>query len=98
MSYKRNTSDSRESPALVVAERLTSLGADLRAVDPLVADAGVDVRLPLVQLTPEEVAAADAVVVLTDHDRIDLDVVARHAGYVLDTRHALPPADNVEYL
>src|SRR4051812_36714129 len=33
LAYKRNTSDSRESPSLVVAERLVSLGAKVRAVD-----------------------------------------------------------------
>jgi UDP-N-acetyl-D-glucosamine dehydrogenase len=36
-------------------------------------------------------------VLLVDHDETDLDLVARHARYVLDTRHALT-GDNVEYL
>ena len=40
---------------------------------------------------------ADAVVLLVDHDLFDLELVARHAGYVLDTRHALTGA-NVEHL
>ena len=36
LSYKPNTSDARESPALVVADRLITLGAQVKAVDPYV--------------------------------------------------------------
>jgi UDP-N-acetyl-D-glucosamine dehydrogenase len=35
--------------------------------------------------TPEEAAAADAVVLVTDHDRFDLDSIVAAAPYVLDT-------------
>jgi UDP-N-acetyl-D-glucosamine dehydrogenase len=51
-----------------------------------------------VDLTEEELAGADAVVLLTDHDAFDLDAVRTHAGYVLDTRRRLSPAETVEYL
>jgi UDP-N-acetyl-D-glucosamine dehydrogenase len=96
LAYKANTSDARESPAIVVAERLLELGADVRAVDPHVHEVR-DPRISLVDLTPEEVAAADAVVLLTDHDAIDLELVLEHARYVLDTRYRLR-GDNVERL
>jgi UDP-N-acetyl-D-glucosamine dehydrogenase len=43
------------------------------------------------------VADADAVVLLVDHDAFDLDLVARAAPFVLDTRHALS-GPNVEHL
>ncbi|MDP9387001.1 MAG: nucleotide sugar dehydrogenase [Actinomycetota bacterium] len=98
LAYKRNTSDARESPAVVVAERLLGLGAHVRAADPYVMEGRVDRRVLRVDLTPEEVAAADAVVVLTDHDRFDFDAVATSARYVLDTRRRLPPGPNVERL
>jgi UDP-N-acetyl-D-glucosamine dehydrogenase len=42
-------------------------------------------------------ATADAVVVLVDHDAFDLDAVATHASYVLDTRHRLA-GERVEHL
>src|SRR5438552_5464452 len=38
LAYKRNTSDARESPALVVADRLLALGAEVRAADAHVAN------------------------------------------------------------
>ena len=44
-----------------------------------------------------EVAAADAVVLLTDHDTFDLDMVAAAGTLVLDTRHRMSGA-NVEHL
>ncbi|MGH9153586.1 MAG: nucleotide sugar dehydrogenase [Acidimicrobiales bacterium] len=97
LAYKKNSSDDRESPATVLAERLLSLGAEVRAADPHVVEGHVDARVARVELCAEEVGPADAVVLLTDHDAFDYDVVAA-AGYVLDTRHRLPPAANVEHL
>jgi UDP-N-acetyl-D-glucosamine dehydrogenase len=98
LAYKRNTGDARESPARRVTELLLTLGADVRAVDPLVVEAHVDSRVGRVELTAEEVAAADAVLVLTDHDSFDLDIVTQHARYVLDCRNVLAPAESVEVL
>ncbi len=86
LSYKHNTSDARESPALRVADQLLLLGADVRAADPHVWERAVDPRIARVELVPEELTAADAVVVLTDHDAFDFDLVAAHGQYVLDTR------------
>ena len=89
LSYKPNTSDARESPAGVVAERLLALGADVRACDPHVKGSYVDRRVERVELTAEELKAADAVVLLTDHDDFDYSLITDHAGYVLDTRRRL---------
>ena len=56
----------------------------------------VDRRISLVDVTDDELQAADAVVVLTDHDAFDYEALAR-ARYVLDTRNRLK-GDNVERL
>jgi UDP-N-acetyl-D-glucosamine dehydrogenase len=98
LAYKRNTSDDRESPAVVVADRLVALGASVRAADPHVTNGHSDSRVVRVNCTPEELAAADIVVLLTDHDQFDYDEVARHAHLVLDTRRRVPAAANVERL
>jgi len=42
-----------------------------------------------VALTPEYVAAQDAVIIVTDHDNVDYGMVAKHAKLVVDTRNAL---------
>ena len=98
LAYKRNTSDGRESPAVVVAERLVGLGADVRAADPHVVEEHMDSSVRRVQATREEIAAADVVVLLTDHDAFDYEMISDAAKVVLDTRHRLPAGDAVEYL
>jgi UDP-N-acetyl-D-glucosamine dehydrogenase len=74
---------------MVVAERLLALGAHVTAADSHVLAEQVDARIDLVDLTREEIAAADAVVLLVDHDSLDLRMVEDSARYVLDTRNRL---------
>jgi UDP-N-acetyl-D-glucosamine dehydrogenase len=97
VSYKRNTADARESPAVEIAQLLRELGADVVAVDPHLPQRWVDPFLPRADLTASELATADAVILVTDHDAFDYDTVLRHARYVLDTRHRLT-GPRVEHL
>ncbi len=100
LAYKPNTSDLRESPALRVMQRLSSLGAELRYVDDHVTEADVVSRgghVVQAELNADELAEADAVVLLTDHDDVDYNLVTAHARYVLDTRHRCR-GEVVEYL
>ncbi|MET9222766.1 nucleotide sugar dehydrogenase [Streptomyces sp. NPDC003300] len=87
LAYKRDSGDLRESPALAIAAGLTALGARVRAVEPYADPARLPADLLCVELTEEEAAAADVVVVATDHDVFDYTMVARAATYVFDTRN-----------
>ena len=51
----------------------------------------------LVECDPEVVEAADLVVVLTDHDAIDWELLGRYGDKVLDTRNrlAVPGVDRL---
>lgn len=90
LAYKKNTGDARESPARRVAALLLDMGAEVRAADPhVVEDASVDQRVVRVALTAEQVAAADAVVLLADHDAFDYDLIGSEARCLLDTRRRL---------
>ncbi|MDE3087629.1 MAG: nucleotide sugar dehydrogenase, partial [Acidobacteriota bacterium] len=71
------------------------LGAEVRVADPHVAPR--DVPCVPVPLSAGELAAADAVVLVTDHDAFDYELVRRCASYVLDTRNRMA-GDNVERL
>jgi UDP-N-acetyl-D-glucosamine dehydrogenase len=97
LAYKRNTSDVRESPTLAVADRLLTMGAEVRVADPHVVEDALDRRLTRVDLTEKEVDRADAVVVLVDHDAFDLRMVGRRASYVFDSRRCVS-GDQVEHL
>jgi UDP-N-acetyl-D-glucosamine dehydrogenase len=98
LAYKKNTGDARESPAIRIAELLVRLGAQVRAADPLVVEAAViGPAVVRVDATPEEIAAADIVVLLTEHDAFPGAEIVRHARYVLDCRRVLA-GPNVETL
>jgi UDP-N-acetyl-D-glucosamine dehydrogenase len=62
----------------------------VRYHDPFVSELkeeGVD--LVSVPLTRDTLAAADCVVIVTDHSGLDYPLIARHARAVVDTRNAL---------
>jgi nucleotide sugar dehydrogenase len=98
VAYKRNSGDVRESPVRGLCARLVALGADVRATDPFVAADAYPPAVRPVELTEAEVASADLVVVATDHDAFDWELIGRCARRVLDTRHRLPALPSVEYL
>ncbi|HEY2207626.1 MAG TPA: nucleotide sugar dehydrogenase [Pseudonocardia sp.] len=98
LAYKKNSGDARESPAIAVAHRLADLGASLRAVDPLIPADHVPGGVEIVECTEAEVAAADLVVVLTDHDVVDWALLDRYAEKVLDTRNKLRGSTTVDRL
>jgi len=95
LAYKRNTGDFREAPGTAIAQSLSALGAEIRIADPHIASDSTS--FPIVELTVDEILAADAVVVVTDHDDFDYELVRTHARYVFDTRNRLT-GSNVEHL
>ena len=97
-AYKRNTSDLRESPAEPLAQLLLANGADLRICEPHLGIAKIPVDAPTVEFTAEELAAADAVLVVTDHDVFDWKLVGESSKYVLDTRNVVSHGAHVETL
>ena len=97
LAYKKNSNDARETPATDVIRGLLDLGADVRAHDTHVGRYELDDAVVRIDLTADEVSAADAVVIVTDHDDIDYDLVAERADYVFDARHRMV-GPMVEYL
>jgi UDP-N-acetyl-D-glucosamine dehydrogenase len=100
LAYKKNVEDLRESPSLRLIALLTGRGAEVDYSDPHVA-AMPRVRnyrfdMASVALTPEALARYDAVLLATDHDAFDYDMIARHARLIVDTRGRWPePRPNV---
>lgn len=96
LAYKKNSSDARESPAVAVARLLTGLGAKVRAVDPHVTERPRSLgEVELVELSAHEVAEADLVLLLTDHDCFDYTLLDGSTTPVFDTRNKLPKNANV---
>jgi UDP-N-acetyl-D-glucosamine dehydrogenase len=91
VAYKRDIDDIRESPALDIIRLLRGQGARVTYSDPHVPrfrEDGQEFRS--VELTPGVVAAADCVMVVTDHTSVDYLMIKREAKLVVDTRNALP--------
>lgn len=95
VAYKRDVDDSRESPALDIIGLLQESGGRVSYSDPHIPS----VRLPEGELrseplTAERLAAADCVVIATDHSALDKQLIARHARLIIDTRNALKASEH----
>ena len=99
VAYKKDIDDMRESPALAIIDLLRKKGADVRFHDPYVPEVQFEDAHTLaggeplynVPLTVEEVAAADCVIIVTDHANVDYAMVTQQAKLIVDTRNALTP-------
>jgi UDP-N-acetyl-D-glucosamine dehydrogenase len=99
VAYKPNISDMRESPALPLIELLRHKGASVSYADPYVPVLDVaGERLTAIEVSPENVAAADCVLVVTAHSAVDHAELARHARLLFDTRNAVPAGPGVHRL
>jgi UDP-N-acetyl-D-glucosamine dehydrogenase len=94
ISYKRDIDDMRESPALDVMGLLQARGARVSYTDPYVPQ--LDGRhwsggqtLTSVALTPETLAAADCVAIVTDHRVFDYEMIVRCSDLIVDSRNAI---------
>jgi UDP-N-acetyl-D-glucosamine dehydrogenase len=88
VSYKPNMGDTRESPAVKILDLLVSSGARVVYHDPHVPYLA-DRKLSSVELSPHELEQSDCVVIVTDHDAVDLGFVTDHASRVVDLRNAV---------
>ncbi|MFP4056837.1 MAG: UDP binding domain-containing protein, partial [Candidatus Brocadiia bacterium] len=88
VAYKRDVADIREAPALDIIKHLVQRGAQVQYADPHVPEVRYDaLRLQALEATPERLAEADCVVVVTDHSDFDYQALVDHARLVVDTRN-----------
>ena len=91
VAYKKNVDDMRESPSLVLMEKLRKLGAEVYFSDPHIPVFPVDLRghsfdLKSVDLTAENLASYDCVLLATDHDEFDYPLIKQNAKLIIDCR------------
>jgi UDP-N-acetyl-D-glucosamine dehydrogenase len=88
VAYKRDIDDARESPALDVIRLLEERGADVSFHDPYISSIRENGHVRIgVALSAEQLEAADAVVIVTDHRNVDYQFVVDHSSLVIDTRN-----------
>ena len=89
VAYKRDVSDTRESPALDIIKLLLARGAIVTYSDPHVPELRYNgLAFTTMELTAETLAAADCVVIVAHHTAFDYQAVVDHARLVVDTRNA----------
>ncbi|HHW87782.1 MAG TPA: UDP-N-acetyl-D-glucosamine dehydrogenase, partial [Chloroflexi bacterium] len=90
VAYKKNVSDLRESPALDIIHLLEEKGAHVAYHDPHVPAFAHD-GMEMVGVTDLDaaLAAADCVVIVTDHDAYDWKAVRQAVRLLVDTRHVV---------
>jgi nucleotide sugar dehydrogenase len=87
VTFKPGIDDLRESPSLMVLDRLARRGADVRYHDSFVPECEIDgERRPSLPLDRATVAEHDIVVLLTPHPGVDVHRLVRSAAMVFDTR------------
>ena len=100
IAYKRDVDDMRESPSVIIMEKLRDLGGHVDYSDPHIARFPIirDHRFDLdsVLLTQEVLASYDCAVLTTDHSLFDYDLIAAHSPLIVDSRGAYRhQADNI---
>ena len=90
IAYKKNVDDMRESPCVILMEKLRNLGADIAYSDPHIPVFPVirkySFNLTSVELTAENLSAFDCVLLATDHDKFDYGLIKENAKLIVDSR------------
>jgi UDP-N-acetyl-D-glucosamine dehydrogenase len=90
IAYKKNVDDMRESPSVEIMEMIEAKGGIVAYSDPHV-ETFPKMRqhhfdLSSESLTAENLASFDAVVLATDHERFDYELIGQHSQLLIDSR------------
>jgi UDP-N-acetyl-D-glucosamine dehydrogenase len=93
IAYKKNVEDMRESPSVRILKKLINKGAIVDYHDDLVQDMYLNVNkneakilIKSIKISADTVANYDVVLLLTDHDSVDYDMILKNAKLIVDTR------------
>ncbi|NWG72337.1 MAG: nucleotide sugar dehydrogenase [Parvularculaceae bacterium] len=95
LAYKKNVDDMRESPSLHLIHMLRKRGAEVDYYDPHIPEVPHNrdhpefAGLRSIAWTRESLAQYDAVLISTDHDDIDYQLLAETVPLIIDTRNAM---------
>lgn len=90
LAYKKNVSDTRESPSVEIIEELIKKGAAVSYTDtyvsvfPKMREHNLDMKS--VELTEGNIKSFDCVIIATDHDNFDYDALLKYAKIIVDPR------------
>ena len=90
LAYKPNVDDSRESPSAEIMDRLIGLNAEVSFSDPHLpsfpAMRNYEIEMKSTGITAENLEEFDAVIIATNHDAFDYELIRHHADLIIDAR------------
>lgn len=90
ISYKKDVSDTRESPALEILSELKELGAKISYHDPFIPKVDYEgIKLKSVPLAPTALKQQDLIILCTDHSTLPYAKIVASGTVIFDTRNAL---------
>ena len=99
IAYKKNVDDMRESPSVELIEMLQSKGSDVTYSDPFFPSFPKmrkhQLDLHSVELTAEKLNSFDVVILATDHDSFDYELISSHAQLIIDSRGRFIPSQKI---
>ena len=99
ITYKRNTDDLRESPSLFILNELIKIGYKVEYHDPFIPilpkTRKYNFSLKSIDLSSDLLKSFDLVLIATDHDAIDYDLIINSSKAVIDTRGKFSPSEKV---
>jgi UDP-N-acetyl-D-glucosamine dehydrogenase len=103
LAYKKNIDDARESPSYEIMALLQKKGANIDYSDPYLVTFPWTRKFKFtnnsVDITKENLNSYDAVILATDHDNFDLELIQRESLILVDTRGVCDKSlENVERL
>ncbi len=99
LSYKKNIDDLRESPSLEMIDILINKGANVSYCDPFFKNIPItrkhNIDIPKHELSKESLNKADLVLIATDHDSFDYELIKKESKLIVDTRGRVDQSNKV---
>lgn len=102
MAYKKNVDDMRESPSLVIFEKLRTSGAETAYYDPFINEIPKTREFPhlagirSIMWEPATLSQFDAAIIVTAHDAVNYTDLVNEVEIIVDSRNTLAGIEGKE--
>ena len=102
LSYKKNVDDTRESPSFKIIEQLLKANFIVKYYDPFFKkfpkQRNYKFNIKTIKFNKTIISKFDAVIILTNHDKINYGLIEKNAKFIFDTRGVIKKNNNVKYI
>ncbi len=104
ISYKKNINDDRESPAYsFINKLLNKFNCKINFSDPYINKIFVKkgkkkLSFNSLELNMKNFSGFDYIILITDHDKFNYNIIKRFKGFIFDTRNKLKKASNIIHI